>query len=580
VPTLAQVEISASAPVPAAAPAAAPAPAFAAALVPVVKRPGRSHRPVDTGWDDDELETRVFDDDDARYKSNRANLPLQPPVSSSPGISLAAAEPAYRAEPPVHLPPEEAEIVWGGDPAPSDSMGKATIRGTGGPVGPGAAAAMMNGVAPSAFPSGSNKAPVPPDPRAAGAASGGRDISSPHRVVSAAAPGPEMPFEPPIQAMPAFGARIAARRSSDSRRGVLMMAIGGAAVAAIAVIVVLLMSGGSRRVASAPVPPVAPKPPPVAPADPSTGFDLYVSPSGVSQWKLDGELRTDRLPSRIRGISPGPHAVQIDPPPGFMSQLQQVAVELGKAPKVEITLQPITGIVGRFESTPPGATVSLIVDGKRQPIGPSPAKAPLDPRSTYQVLFEKPGYVSVNRPITLSGGLEERVVVNLEKAEVEKPIDKPIDKPVDKPVDKPNVARPPVVRPSAPSNVEPRPPRRPNRPAPAVPERAQPEPDSAPEAAPDKPVPELPAETKLTAEAAKAKGQGVLALNAKPPCDIAIDGNPTGLHTPQQEIKLSAGRHRVTLTNSEFGIKETFTVDIKADAAEKLIKDYSDRLPE
>jgi serine/threonine protein kinase len=567
VPALAHVEISASAPV--AAPAVSSAP--------VVSRPGRPRRPADLSWDDDELETRVFDEDDARHKSQRANLPLQPPVSSSPGISLAAADPGYRAAPPVHLQPEEAEIAlaYDGEPAPSDSMGKATIRGTGSP------GAMVNGAAPSVFPSGSSKAPMPPDPmfdpRAAGAAPGGREVSALHRVVSAAAPAAEPPFQPPFQP---FGAQIAARRSSDRRRAILMMVIGGAAVAAIAVIVVILASGGSRRVA--PPPPVtivAPKPPPPPPpADPSTGFDLYVSPSGVTQWKLDGEVRTDRLPSRIRGISPGPHAVQIDPPPGFMSQNQQVAVELGKAPKVEITLQPIAGIVGSFESAPPGATVSLIVDGKRQPVGSAPVKAPLDPRSAYQVLFEKPGYVSVNRPITFSGALEERVVVNLEQADAEKPA--PVPAP-----EKPNVARPPA-RPSRlpPVNVEPRAqPRRPARPTPerAAPERATAEPEAATEP-PDKPASELPAEAKPAPEASepKAKGQGVLVLGSKPPCEITIDGSATGLHTPQKEIKLSVGRHRITLTNSEFSIKETFTVDIKADTPEKLIKDYSDRLPE
>ncbi|MEP6865839.1 MAG: hypothetical protein ABJE66_34785 [Deltaproteobacteria bacterium] len=50
-------------------------------------------------------------------------------------------------------------------------------------------------------------------------------------------------------------------------------------------------------------------PPPVTP-DPNTGFDLDVSPQ-VTQWRIDGEVRTDRLPSRIRGIAPGPHTIQI-----------------------------------------------------------------------------------------------------------------------------------------------------------------------------------------------------------------------------------------------------------------------------
>jgi len=77
----------------------------------------------------------------------------------------------------------------------------------------------------------------------------------------------------------------------------------------------------------------------------------------------------------------------------------------------------------------------------------------------------------------------------------------------------------------------------------------------------------------------RARPLGVLVLGSKPPCDIAIDGVATTLHTPQKEIKLSVGRHRITLTNTEFGINETFTVDIKPDVPEKLIKDYSDRLP-
>ncbi|MBA3540935.1 MAG: hypothetical protein H0T79_15085, partial [Deltaproteobacteria bacterium] len=76
-----------------------------------------------------------------------------------------------------------------------------------------------------------------------------------------------------------------------------------------------------------------------------------------------------------------------------------------------------------------------------------------------------------------------------------------------------------------------------------------------------------------------AKGTGMLTLGAKPPCEIFIDGSSTGKTTPQKDIKLPAGRHRITLVNNEFGIKESFAVDIKADATEKMIKDYSDRLP-
>ncbi len=583
VPVLANVSISGS--VPLLTPVS-----VAARTQPITKAARQQKKQVD--WDDDELETQIYDNDDdnpKRKSSARASLPLQPPVASSPGISLAAAD-LHGAEVSSDLPPHASNSAgWGADASPSGAFPAGASGAGDSGAGASGTGYMGDGMdaPPTAFPSGSNNAPspLPPDPRFdpvaygdPGTGSGGRELSAPSRLVSAAAP-VVLPYDP----MATFGSRITGvRRGRDQRRGIVMMVMGGAAIIALAVIVVLLLFGGP-----APTPQLAPTPrvvgtaPPVPPvaADPDTGFDLYVTPAGVTQWKLDGESRTDRLPSRIRGITAGAHTVQIDPPPGFLSQHQQVTVELGKAPKVEITLQPMK-IDGQFDSTPPGAMVSLIIDGKRQELGPSPAKAPLDPRSTYHVLFEKPGYVSVNRPIVFSGVPEERVVANLEKASDE-PMGGDHAGSAANPVE-PKAVEPKAVEPKA---VEPKPPHKVIRPTPekAGPAKGTPakgtprsatEPESA-DATPDKTTPETsPAEA-----AAEAKGQGVLVLGSKPPCDIVIDGSTTGLHTPQKEIKLPAGRHRITLVNSEFGIKETFTVDIKADTTEKMIKDYSDRLP-
>ena len=77
----------------------------------------------------------------------------------------------------------------------------------------------------------------------------------------------------------------------------------------------------------------------------------------------------------------------------------------------------------------------------------------------------------------------------------------------------------------------------------------------------------------------EAKGEGTLLLGSKPPCDIFIDGKATGLQTPQRDIKLPSGKHKITLVNNEYGIKETFVVEVKADSVERAIKDYSDRIP-
>jgi serine/threonine protein kinase len=538
-------------------------------LVPSIPDKPR-RRPVDQGWDDDDVETRVYDGDDPR-RANRSNLPLQPPVSSSPGIPLPPADPLFAGVPVV------ASSAWAREPVPeSFSQGSPNPHAD---LHPGLHGSNGVPVAPAGFPVGSDNLPAPMGSEA-GAPDDAmplrRELSAPHRVVAKTFPAADLPTIPVSR----FGERITRGRRPHHTRGMLPIAIGGVALVVVVAVVAIAFSGGKPRPTAQPTPAPdgAKLPPPPPPPDPSTGFDLYVTPSGISQWKLDGETRNDRLPSRIRGIAPGLHSVQIEPPPGFLSQNQQVAVELGKAPKIEIALQPISGITGTFESTPPGATVSLIIDNKRQAIGPSPAKAPLDPRSSYQVLFEKPGYRSVNHPISFSGALEERVVVNLEKvADTDPPA--PVEAPPPTPAPH---ATPPAPHAAPPAHASPAPhaatpperprrvirPERPERPAPEKPDSGDPASPSAPDDSDARSAPEP-----------RSKPQGILVLGSKPPCDIAIDGIATNLHTPQKEIKLAVGKHRVTLTNSEFGINETFTVDIKADAPEKLIKDYSDRLP-
>jgi hypothetical protein len=379
-------------------------------------------------------------------------------------------------------------------------------------------------------------------------------MAVPMAVPASAPPHPSRElFEP----MASYSHRMPARPGS-ARKGIVLMAVGGAAIAAVAVAVVMVVtrsSGGSADTpagtAAAGSQAAAQAP---AVADQNTGFDLYVSPAGTMQWKLDGETRTDRLPSRIRGIAPGVHRVQIDAPPGFLSQAQRVEVVAGQAERVDIKLEPIPGIHGLFESNPPGAAVSLIIDGKRQELGPSPAKAPLDPRHTYQVLFEKPGFVSVNKQLVFTGALEEKLAVSLEKASVA-------------------AEDPPKADPPRPPRTDP--PRPPRADPPKVgvgPKVDPPKVGVGPKTDPPKVDPPK-------VDPPKATGTGTLAINSKPSCEIYVDGASTGLYTPQLALKLPAGKRRITLVNNEYGIKESFPVEISPDKPAKMIKDYSDRLP-
>lgn len=80
----------------------------------------------------------------------------------------------------------------------------------------------------------------------------------------------------------------------------------------------------------------------VSAGDQNTGFDLYVTPS-VPSWTLDGEVRTDRLPVRIRGIVPGKHTVAIDALPGFSGERRVIDVQAGAASVEHIDLKPTNG---------------------------------------------------------------------------------------------------------------------------------------------------------------------------------------------------------------------------------------------
>lgn len=86
--------------------------------------------------------------------------------------------------------------------------------------------------------------------------------------------------------------------------------------------------------------------------------------------------------------------------------------------------------------------------------------------------------------------------------------------------------------------------------------------------------PKAPVEKPAAAEkSSSGGGDGWLRLGSKPWTNILVDGKETGLHTPQTHLKLAAGSHRITLTNPQFSIKETFSVDIKAGETETVIKD-------
>ncbi len=75
-----------------------------------------------------------------------------------------------------------------------------------------------------------------------------------------------------------------------------------------------------------------------------------------------------------------------------------------------------------------------------------------------------------------------------------------------------------------------------------------------------------------------SKGQGTLLVNAKPPCEIIVDGKRTGLTTPQRDLALKPGTHTILLINAENRIKKSSQVKISAGKPTRLVVDLTDQM--
>ena len=72
------------------------------------------------------------------------------------------------------------------------------------------------------------------------------------------------------------------------------------------------------------------------------------------------------------------------------------------------------------------------------------------------------------------------------------------------------------------------------------------------------------------AAAAGGGGNGTLRINSKPWSQVFIDGKLIG-NTPQMNVSLPEGAHRVTLVNPEFSLKKSVTINIKPGQTETQI---------
>jgi serine/threonine protein kinase len=545
-------------------------------------KPKQGPNGEDTGeleWDDEELETQIYDNPPAEGAEANAPPPAAPllaPVTVAEAATAASTPAAIddrerdrerekkRGSGPVRRGSASGGVAAvGGEQVSASSSGSLSLP-------PGGFPPPRTGSANGSFPHPS----APPTGFPASSIDSGSGFPAPppaeepSAVVNLAKLGQAgTPIAPP---MSSFGSAVAAPGESltmkkSSNRGPAYAAAFGVLALVLGVGGFIASSGGDKPApvtgeapgASPPTPQAALDPPPapapgsVGAADPNSGFKIFSVPARA-QVKLDGRPVQGETPFQMTNITLGKHTIEVSAP-GYQSMSREELVEQGKIAELHFKLLPegMPGeVVARFSSEPPGAKVTLVVDGERTELGTAPVEGKLATGKSVEVVFEKDGYVQVTRTVdpigelTASGGTGPLpVAAVLERAKVAEVTPPPVERPAARPPREAPVKAPPVVA-EAPREVTPPPPRE------------------------EKPTP------------APSGGQGTLMLGAKPQCKIYIDGKDTGMVTPQRAIEVKAGTRKITLVNNEFGIRETFSVEVKAGATEKVIKDFSDKIPQ
>ncbi len=245
-----------------------------------------------------------------------------------------------------------------------------------------------------------------------------------------------------------------------------------------------------------------------------TGFTLETEPSGAKVF-VDDEERDERTPVELTDLEPGTHSIRVENGARYApweTQIQLDADQVIALPRVTLDLASVTV---SFTSEPAGATVTLVRGSQRRNVGRTPTSADVDLTGDgeWTVEMSLAGHEDFSRELEPEPGEDE---LEFEATLTRRAV-------------------------AAAPRPGPRPRPRP-RPRPTPMDRPQ---------------------MNDTPAMASQGGEGTLRVNTRPWSQVFVDGRLIG-NTPQMNIPLPAGSHRLTLVNSDFNIRETINVQIRA----------------
>lgn len=256
------------------------------------------------------------------------------------------------------------------------------------------------------------------------------------------------------------------------------------------------------------------------------GFTLNTSPAGATVY-VDGTRVPGVTPVTAADLSAGAHQVRVEMS-GQGTWEDEIVIAAGQTVAVPtVTLSPAEVLV-RFASTPPGASVVLVSADRERRIGATPTEIDVDlTHGPYTVRMTLDGYQDWSEPLRVTGAAREAdVSATLERA------------------GRPTGGSAGGATASATGNS-------------GGTAMATADPAMGGTAAMDTAVA---AETPMSGG---GTGPGTLRINTRPWSQVYVDGRLIG-NTPQMNISLPAGNHRVTLVNPDFNIRQSVSVTIEA----------------
>jgi eukaryotic-like serine/threonine-protein kinase len=494
----------------------------------------------DLDWDDDELETRLFEEE--RTDAVAANRPDGPRGADRPGqvggeldtaIDIDLSEPPTLAAPSVTVVPGAVQLM----PQPGLTMVPSAQPQlqpppTHNPFGP----APMHGMPPA------------PQPMGHMGHMGQQNQQNQQNM------GPTGTQAMPRMA-PAMGMQQQSAMPYDfddrPRRSSAGLVVG---ILAAALALVAAGFGGvylySRNRLATPTPTnVADAAQPGSPAVARSGLTLQTTPSDV-QLQIDGQAIAGGSPFVVSDLQPGKHRVSIVRE-GFLPFEREVDLAAGGL-NLPVTLEH-RDVTLLLESDPPGAAMNLLVGGRAYAMGTGGTQYKLtrDAAAKYEVEATALGYLTTRIDLSFSGEQAQKVRVTMARdtnatsgiAVTQTPVAVPdAGTGVVPPTVAPEVTPTPAGTPTGTPTVRPSKPKQPKVPKPPAP-----------------PKPTL----AKTATLRIGTNPGVL------PAQVFVDGKPVGT-TPVGGFKVAPGKHKVKWKWTD-GREVTMSVDV-ADGEVKLIK--------